>query len=201
MPSQTAGRFLQAFQIAPNGTKSGGSNVVEVISHTVVYPNGLPQLVLQVPPPLECGAAIGVEPAIPSATIRIFSEEPDNGGFKPRVEIGNLRDFPYAFVDKFKLKHRISAQAEICTDKSPVSPFLTVVAGPTLQAPTIRPFTQNADRVVVAGPVAPPRARPEASMSVASLRQGRGTNRSSFRPMRRPRVNTGPLKPSARPAL
>jgi hypothetical protein len=105
-------------QTAPDGTKSRGSNVVEVISHTVVYKNGLPQPVLQVPPPLECGAAIGVEPAIPSATIRIFSEEPDNGGFKPPVEIGNLRDFPYAVVDKFKLKHRISARAEICADKS-----------------------------------------------------------------------------------
>jgi hypothetical protein len=161
VPSQTDGRFLQAFQIALDGTKSGGSNVVEVISHTVVYPNGLPQPVLQVPPPLECGAAIGVEPAIPSATIRIFSEEPDNGGFKPRVEIGTLRDFPDALVNKFKLKHRISAQAEICTDKSPISPFLTVVAGHALQAPTIRPFTQDADRVGIASPAVPPPAQPD----------------------------------------
>jgi hypothetical protein len=103
VPALIAGQMLFVIQIAPDGTKSGSSNVVTVTSHKEDYPNGLPQPVLQVPLPLACGAAIGVEPPIPSATIHIRAEEPTGPTtFGAPFEIGKLRDFPYAFVQALR---------------------------------------------------------------------------------------------------
>ena len=158
MPALSAGQELFAIQITPDGVKSKESNWVKVISHTEVYPDGIPQPVLQVPPPLSCGRAIGVAPPIPSATVRIRSEAPTGPGtFAPPVEIGNLKDFPYAFVAPFTETHRITAQAEICNDKSALSPPEIVQASPTtLPAPTLAPARPKQDRLVVEGTAGPP---------------------------------------------
>lgn len=180
VPALSAGQMLFVIQTAPDGTKSGPSNVVTVTSHKEDYPNGLPQPVLQVPPPLACGAAIGIEPPIPSATVRIRAEEPNGPTtFGPFFEIGNVRDFPYAFVQAFKEKQRITAQAEICSDLSPLSPPQIVAPAPvSLPKPGILPFVNDQDRLVITGEPVPSPAPPPlqgATLSVSDLTRPPGS--------------------------
>jgi outer membrane protein assembly factor BamB len=150
----TIGQVVTATQTV-NGIESKPSNAVTVKSYKDDYPAGMPQPRIAPTPCLDCGRAVGVTDVIPGATYKVFAEDPLGGGsFGPPVEVGSNKDFGYTFVSPaFKKDQRISAQAFICSDKSPVSLPEIVQAQPaSISGPVLDPVYEGADRVVVRGP-------------------------------------------------
>ena len=148
-----AGQTITAQQTF-NGATSGLSNAVPVTSHLEDYPNGMPQPRLGPLPPLQCGRAIGIADVIPGALARVFAENPNpGGGFLPAVEVGKVSDFGYTFVSPaFETDARVYTQAELCSEKSPVSDVQIVAVEPaTIPAPSLDPVHQNTNIVTVWG--------------------------------------------------
>jgi len=150
----TIGQVVTATQMV-NGVESGPSNAVTVKSYKEDYPAGMPRPRFAPTPCLDCGRAVGVTDVIPGATYNVFAEDPLGGGsFGPPVEVGSNKDFPYTFVSPaFKKDQRITTQAFICGDKSPLSLPEIVQAEPaSIPGPALDPVFEGADRVVVRGP-------------------------------------------------
>jgi outer membrane protein assembly factor BamB len=149
----TAGQVVTVTQTV-DGVESGPSNSVTVRNYREDYPDGMPQPRLGTPC-LDCGRAVGVADVIPGATYRVFAQDPTGPGtFGPAVEVGSNKDFPYTFVaPPFKRGQRITAQAFMCADPSPVSEAATVDAEPLpIPEPVVDPVFGPADRVLVRGP-------------------------------------------------
>ena len=108
-----------------DGVTSGPSNEVTVTSHLEDFPSGLPAPRLAPAPLLECGRAVGLADAVPSALVKVFAENPNAaapGGFDPAVQVGSVSDFGYTFVNPAFVKGaRVSAEQTLCTDTSPRS--------------------------------------------------------------------------------
>lgn len=150
----TIGQVVTATQTV-NGIESGPSNAVTVKSYKDDYPAGMPQPRIAPTPCLDCGRAVGVTDVIPGATYKVFAEDPLGGGsFAPPIEVGGNKDFGYTFVSPaFKKDQRITTQAFICGDKSPLSlPEIVQPEPGTIPGPALDPVYEGADRVVVRGP-------------------------------------------------
>src|SRR5262245_53932516 len=94
----TVGQRITATQTF-GGATSDPSNTVAVTSHTADYPTGLPQPRLDGVPCLECGKAVGLADYVPSALVRVFTENRRaDGAFDPPIEVGQARDWGYAIV-------------------------------------------------------------------------------------------------------
>ena len=150
----TVGQQITATQTF-GGATSDPSNTVTVTSHTVDYPAGLPQPRLDGVPCLECGKAVGLADYVPSALVRVFTENrrPD-GTFDPPVEVGQARDWGYAFVNPaFSRDAHVWATQELCTDVSPKS-FVETVQPPTasIPVPILDPVHEGVNIVTAWGP-------------------------------------------------
>jgi len=115
-----------------DGVTSGPSNAVTVTSHVEDYPAGLPAPRLSPAPLLQCGRAVGIADAVPSAVAKVFAENPAaGGGFDPPVQVGSVSDFGYTFVNPgFVNQARVWAEQSLCTDTSPRSPVEIVQPEP-----------------------------------------------------------------------
>jgi len=133
----TEGMVIHVRQVY-KGVPSKPSNSVTVTSHTVDFPNGLPQPRLFAHPLYQCGHAVLVEDVVPNSTVTIETEDSDGaGGFKPIQQVGGFQastqwGLNWSGVSpQFELAARVSATAQICTDTSPRSPYEITVAGPS----------------------------------------------------------------------
>jgi len=150
----TIGQVITATQTV-GGVESAPSNAVVVTSYKEDYPAGMPQPRIAPTPCFDCGRAVGVADVIPGATYKVFTEDALGGGtFGPPVEVGSNKDFPYTFVSPaFKKSQRVTTQAFICGDKSPVSlPQIVQAAPGVTPGAVLDPVFEGADRVVVRGP-------------------------------------------------
>lgn len=148
----TVGQVVTVTQTV-GGVESAPSNSVTVRNYRDDYPGGMPQPRLGTPC-LDCGRAVGVADVIPGATYRVFAQDPTGPGtFGPAVEVGNNKDFPYTVVaPAFRKDQRITVQAFMCTDNSPVSAPAVVQAEPLPILPArVDPVFSGADRVTVRG--------------------------------------------------
>ncbi len=150
----TVGQQITATQTFAGAT-SAPSNSVTVTSHAADYPNGLPDPRLDGVPCLECGRAVGLADYVPSALVRVFTENrrPD-GTFDPLVEVGQARDWSYAFVNPaFNKDAHVFATQELCTDVSPRSSVETVQPAPgTIPIPILDPVHEGVNIVTAWGP-------------------------------------------------
>jgi outer membrane protein assembly factor BamB len=150
----TVGQQITATQTF-SGATSGPSNSVTVTSHTADYPAGLPEPRLDGVPCLECGKAVGLADYVPSALVRIFTEtRRADGTFDPPVEVGQARDWGYAFVSPdFKRDAHVWATQELCTDVSRRSFVETVQPTPaTIPVPILDPVHEGVNIVTAWGP-------------------------------------------------
>jgi outer membrane protein assembly factor BamB len=149
-----AGQQITATQTF-DGATSGPSNSVTVVSHTIDYASGLPQPRLNGVPCFECGKAVGLADYVPSALVRVLSENRRaDGTFDPPVEIGQARDWSYAIVNPALSRDaHVWATQELCTDVSPRSFVETVQPGPaTLPVPILDPWHEGVNIVTAWGP-------------------------------------------------
>ena len=148
------GQVITAVQDV-GGVLSKPSNSVTVTSYKDDYPAGLPQPRIAPTPCFECGRAVGIADVIPSASWKVFAEDPKaGGGFSAPVEVGGNADFSYTFVNPpFKKGQRITVQSAICTDKSALSPAEIVQTQPaTIPPPVLDAVYEGATIVVARGP-------------------------------------------------
>ena len=150
----TPGQVISAKQVM-GGVTSPPSNTVTVTDYKTDYPSGLPQPQIDPAICLDCGAAVGVTDVIPGSSWTVSAQDPIGGGaFGPKMSVGNGVGHSYAFVSpRFKAGQQITVQSTMCTDTSQPSPPQIVQPDPaTIPPPTIDPFFQGADEVVVRGP-------------------------------------------------
>ena len=138
-----------------HGATSSLSNAVPVTSHREDYPSGLPQPRLGPTPLYQCGRAVGIGDVLPGAWVRVFAENPANGGgFDPPVQVGSVSDFAYTVVSPAFIRGaRIWAESGICTDISPRSDTVIVQPEPaTIPKPSLAPVHEGTNMVTVWGP-------------------------------------------------
>ena len=154
----TEGQEVYAKQIYGVAT-SDPSNKVIVTNYLSDYPSGLPSPRISRSPLFKCGRAIGIEDAVPGATVKAFAENPKaGGGFDPPVQIGSVADFGYMFVTALKEGAHVYLEQSLCTETSPRSSAKTVDPEPATIPPVKFDPTpiQGANIVVVWGPTGYP---------------------------------------------
>jgi outer membrane protein assembly factor BamB len=152
------------------GAVSAHSNSVTVTSHTADFPNGLPQPRLFAHPLFQCGHAVLVEDVVPNSQVTVQAED-DNGagGFKPAGDVGGFQASTQWGLNwtginpEFTLHARVSATAQICTDKSPRSDFEITVPPPSPVPPgtTEKPIIDGQMLVTIWGQTGPPNDPPQ----------------------------------------
>jgi outer membrane protein assembly factor BamB len=137
------------------GVTSGPSNTVTVVSHTIDYPTGLPPPRLDPVPCFACGRAVGLADYVPGALVRVFTENRRaDGTFDPPVEVGQVRDFRYAFVNPaFVRDAHAWATQELCASVSLPSFVEIVQATPaTIPVPILDPVHEGVGIVTAFNP-------------------------------------------------
>ena len=150
----TVGQVISAKQVM-GGVTSKPSNTVTVSDFRADYPGGLPQPQINPATCLDCGAAVGATNVIPGSSWTVSAQNPTGGGaFGPKMSVGSGVGQSYAFVSpRFKAGQQITVQSRMCTDTShPSAPQIVQPDPGTIPPPTIDPFLQGADIVVVRGP-------------------------------------------------
>jgi outer membrane protein assembly factor BamB len=150
----TAGQIVTATQTF-DGVTSAPSNAVTVTSHLEDYLSGLPPPWLAPTPLFQCGRAVGIRDAVPSALVKVFAENPAaGGGFDPPVQVGAVSDFGYTLIGPaFVRDARVWAEQALCTDTSPRSPVEIVQPEPaSISGPTLDPVYEGVNIVTVWGP-------------------------------------------------
>ena len=150
--------------------RSDSSNVVEVTSHLVDYPAGLPQPRLFKHPLLSCGQAVLVEDLVPNAKVEILAEDPQpGGGLLPPAVIGRFEASTEwganwtGVSPRFNLGARITTRAQLCMSASPASDAETVMPSPS-PMPRGRlepPLISTMDLVTAWGETGPPSDTPQ----------------------------------------
>jgi outer membrane protein assembly factor BamB len=165
----TAGQVVfvkQTFNMAT----SAKSNSVPVTSHTADFPNGLPKPRLFKHALLQCGHAVLAEDVVPGSQVSIAAEDDAGGGtFKPPVDVGHFQastewGLNWTGVNpEFTLNARISASAQLCTDKSPRSDFEITVPPPAPVPPgsIAPPVIEGQQQATVWGAAGPPNDPPQ----------------------------------------
>ncbi len=155
-----------------NGATSLPSNAVPVTSHTVDYPTGLPKPRLFKHPLRQCGHAVLVEDTVPGSKVDVFAENSAGPGtFGPKATVGGFSSSTNwgwnwtGVTPQFELGARVSAQAKLCTDTSPVSDFEITIPPPApMPAGTVEPpVIEGQDLVTIwgaGGPGDPPQHGP-----------------------------------------
>jgi hypothetical protein len=130
------------------GHTSGPSKPVTVQDHRDVYPSGLPRPRFPALPLYECGIATVVDTLPPGATVRVRDHDPATPPATPLTVIGQVAGTaagqPLGIGPAFLLHHEVTAQAEICSDSSPVSfPQTVQPPPPVLPKPELRDLYDN----------------------------------------------------------
>jgi len=149
-----AGQVITAKQTF-DGATSAASNAVMVTSHVEDYPSGLPPPRLGPTPLLQCGRAVGVGDAVPSALAKVFAENPAaGGGFDPPAQVGSVSDFGYTFINPaFVNGARVWAEQTLCTDTSPRSAVEVVQPEPASKpGPMLDPVHDGVNIATAWGP-------------------------------------------------
>ncbi len=153
-----------------NGATSAPSNSVTATSHTEDYPAGLPKPRLFKKPLFQCGHAVLAEDVVPGSEVTVQAEDDAGGGaFKPAVDVGGFQASTEWGVNwtgvnpEFTLGARVSATAQLCTDKSPRSDFELTVAPPSPTPPgsTAKPVIDGQQILSIWGEAGPPNDPPQ----------------------------------------
>jgi outer membrane protein assembly factor BamB len=165
----TAGQTVFVTQTF-NGATSVHSNTVPVTSHTQDYPAGLPKPRLFKKPLFQCGHAVLVEDVVPGSKVTVQAEDDAGGGtFKPAVDVGGFQASTNwglnwtGITPEFALGARVSATAQLCTDKSPRSDFELTVPPPSPMpaGSTEKPIIDGQTLVNIWGAGGPPNDPPQ----------------------------------------
>jgi outer membrane protein assembly factor BamB len=167
------------------GAVSTRSNTVTVTSHTDDFPTGLPQPRLFAHPLFQCGHAVLVEDVVPNSSVTVRSEDPDGaGGFKPAVDVGSFEASTQWGVNwtnvnpQFTDGARVSAVAQLCSDRSVRSEYETTSPGPSPVPPGAiqQPVIDGQTIVTVLGDGTSPNDMPQHG-AIVTVRDAAATER------------------------
>jgi len=149
-PALVANDIVEATQEV-DGVESAKSPQVTALNHTEVYPSGLPTPGIPFLPLYECGVATYVDNLPPGGRLTVFDQATSGG---TRTTIGALSGVEggqsIGIGPPFVKDHFVSAQGEICSDKSPFSATQQVQAAPTtIPAPQTTGLYENGQLITV----------------------------------------------------
>lgn len=133
------------------GHTSGPSSPATVQDHRDLYPSGLPQPRFPALPLYQCGIATVVDTLPPGGTVRVFDRDPAAPPPPPSPTLpiigqvaGTAAGQSIGIGPPFVLHHEVTAQAEICTDRSPVSfPQIVQPPPPVIPKPELQGLYEN----------------------------------------------------------
>jgi len=148
-PALVVGASVTATQTL-GGPPSNPSDAVPIQNWHDVYPEGLPRPHFPALPLYQCGVATVVDSLPPGGTLRV-SAGPSGG---PAGVVGQVVGVAAAqsvgIGPAFVLNHEVTAQAQICSDLSPVSTLHVVQQPPpVLPAPEFRGLIEGGTWVVL----------------------------------------------------